>query len=381
LDSLIQSNHSTFAIGKDSLTGPSVSILKKEFRNTQFVLIGENHNTAEIPDFTTKLFSILNKDLGFKYVALEQDPITMRHISMDGRGRDLSYLKDKLTKYPNAFTFNSDQEIEMLSSIINISKNKNAVWGCDQAFGVANAIEDLRLFKRSKEIDSLYSFALRYDSIRSSANHFIAQDNNRKFLADIQNRYADIKDEHAQFIIYSLLKSNSIYSKFLNKNKYESRFEREQYMKERFTEEYNQELKGHSLPKVLLKFGNAHLIYGFNEGSNVISLGTFVSELSKFNGQKTVSLNTLILRKDGSNWDLSNYPTAKHLLLFTKHCDTTTSHLIDLRPIRPFFYRGALNKEIQDELKADFEKLIFGFDFLVFIGNGRTAGFTIRNRD
>src|SRR5512132_2175630 len=87
------------------LSGEGFDFLMKELEPTQFVVLGEEHNTAEIPPFTAALFSALHDRLGYQYVALEQDPLMMERASTKPARGDRGVLERIAREHPYAYTF------------------------------------------------------------------------------------------------------------------------------------------------------------------------------------------------------------------------------------------------------------------------------------
>jgi hypothetical protein len=115
------------------------------------------------------------------------------------------------------------------------------------------------------------------------------------------------------------------------------------------------------LPKVLLKFGHYHSIRG-RSWSNVLSLGTFVSEFAKSNGMDSFHLSLYINNASGKYGVLSSYSDFKPLADAAPHDKWT---VIDLRPLRNYAHAGKLT-----DLNPEMRRIIFGFDAVLMIGGG-----------
>jgi hypothetical protein len=381
LDSVILKHKYTIDPTQNGLSGDGITFLLNECKNAQFVLIGENHNTKEIPVFTGLLFERLNSLCQFEYLALEQDPAMMKIIS--NRNENIPGLA---RKYPNGFTFITDQELALLEKARSISKAKNSIWGCDQSFGASHSVDVLNAFLKSKgkavpAIDSIYKSIYEKEKVRNLAScRYMSQLDKRNQLLNIKNNTPAKYSKKMAFYIDELLVSDTIYNLIKTKKYFESRSMREDYMKTRFLAEYNLAAVKNQLPKVVLKFGNNHLNNGYNPGSNVNSLGNFVKQLALTNNKSCISINALIYRNDGSDWDyFKSDSSIFYLQRFANNASVMQWTLFDLRPLKAAYYNGALASYITKEERTNWENLIYGFDFLLFIGNGTDGNATFTN--
>ncbi len=381
LDSIISKHKYIITPTQNGLSGDGIHFLLNEAKDAQFVLIGENHNTKEIPEFTSLLFEQLNNLYQFEYLALEQDPAMMKIIA----NRTTS-ITDLARKYPNGFTFVTDQELAMIEKVRSISKSKNPIWGCDQSFGASHSLDVLKSFLKSKgkqvtTIDSLCTIIYEKEKARNlESYHYMSELNKTQELQLIKDNIPFKHYNSLKFYIDELLTSDSIYKLIRNKKYFESRSLREDYMKKRFLFEYNSATTKNKIPKVVLKFGNNHLSNGYNPGSNVNSLGNFVRQLALINNKSSISINALIYRNDGSDWDyFKSEPALLYLQHFADNTSATQWTLFDLRPLKAAYYNETLAPYITKEEKRNWENLIYGYDFLLLIGNGTDGDVTNTN--
>lgn len=372
LDSIILKHKYIIESAQNGLSGDGITYLLDESKNAQFVLIGENHNTKEIPEFTSELFAILHKNYQFQYLALEQDPAMMRIVS----NRDVS-ITEMARKYPYSFTFITDQELAMIEKVRSISRAKSPIWGCDQSFGASHSLDVISDFLNSKtkyqrEVDSLYKDIHTKERERNlDSYHYMAELNKREQLLTIKNNIPYKYAKRLAFYIDELLISDSIYHLIKTKKYFESRSMREEYMKIRFLCEYKLASAKDQLPKVVLKFGNNHLNNGYNPGSNVNSLGNFVRQFALMNNKNSISINAMIYRNDGSDWDyFKSDSSLLYLQRFANNSDVNQWTLFDLRPLKSIYYNEDVSLGITKQEKANWENLIYGFDFLLLVGNG-----------
>jgi len=140
MDSLVTANAHLLVLRNGRLEGAGAELPLREATRSQFLVIGEEHNVVEIPELMTALFKQLQNAASYKYIALEQDPVTMRIASREPVRGNIDSLTAIARRYPHAFTFMSDDELRMIADIGGVSSGRgNPVWGLDQSFGVTTA--------------------------------------------------------------------------------------------------------------------------------------------------------------------------------------------------------------------------------------------------
>lgn len=373
LDSALVANRHVFYFDGENFSGAGYEFLNQQLSETQFVLLAENHNTKEIPIFTTQLFENLHSQYGFNYLALEQDPIMMKLVSTG------QYDVQKMAlKYPNGFTFISDQELDMIESVIEVSKvEENAVWGLDQSFGVSHSIDFiLSSFSASNEIKSLRDSIFSIETKRDlSKERYISNPVKKNDLLKIREAIPQDQKEDMSFYIESLLISNKIYGLYAQGKYYENGVQRESYMKRRFLEEYRKAQEQESQPKVVFKFGHYHLMNGFNTGFHGTNLGNFVREFAFMNNTSAIAINFQVYRDDGSVWDY----IAGAYQIFANQAKVNEWTLFDLREIRSLNSQGKFRGFIPDEHKEEWRHILYRFDFILFMGNAGSGTWDITN--
>ena len=175
LDSLVSANARPLSMDRGRLQGAGAEWLLSQAAHAQFLAIGEEHNVVEIPELVTALLTDLEPRAGYRYVALEQDPVAMRAVSappMRGRADSLvAYAR----RYPHAFTFVSDQELAMVADIGRIAKGRgNAVWGLDQSFGVTHALDRLRDISQGATPEATTNFVSELARVNGSQSFHIS---------------------------------------------------------------------------------------------------------------------------------------------------------------------------------------------------------------
>jgi hypothetical protein len=346
-------------------------------KDAQFFMIGESHYVAEIPRFTAALFADLHSVHGYNYYAVENGPVIMRMLSASSvRGKtDRSFAIAR--KYPHAFQFWDDQEIEAFADIGRISTARtDPLWGLDQEWGALHVLD--RLVEIAPTEEARVAARRLADRARpvETARPFLHTEKLKRFIRDadsasfeeLRAKFDPPRGSEADFLIYSLELSNRVYlhndaAEHGAVTGYAANSEREQYMKTRFMDEYRRAQKaGDSLPRVLLKFGDVH---GGNwlSPTYVHTLGEFVHEFSIANGGKSFHLVAWLVNDPGTYWSLSDTPA---YALLARVGSTKAWTIVDLRPLRDLWYAGKL-KALSQELRDT----IFAFDAVLLIGNGK----------
>lgn len=374
LDSVLISNRYFMEIDENQrFSGPGWTFLQSNFKGKNIIGIAENHNTKEIPVFTTEVFKWLNLNEGFDYLALEQDPIMMRLIS--NGSLDVQGLAKK---YPYGFTFITDQELEMIEQARKISSAENAIWGCDQTFGVSHVLDNIISdFRDSKnipvELTLLKSRAREKEKVRDlSKSHYMASLGKRRDILKLKD-LSFLRNNSNSSHIEALLLSDSIYGLFRKGEYFKSRNTREKYMQRLFAENYELSKGEDSTPKVLLKFGHFHLMDGFNTGSLTSNVGSMARSLAIYEGADSFVLNMQIYRNDNSEWDYLDqaYP------MFSRLSNIDRWTVFDLRPLRSLDYNDHFKNQISSEFYDNWKSLIYRFDSLVIIGNGGSGTYEV----
>jgi len=373
---LLRENRYVVSVIDGRLSGPGKDFLMQASAHSQFFALGEEHNVKEVPEFTSMLFQALHDAYGYNYLALEQDPLMMSVVSRPPVRGDRAAALDLARKYPNGYTFNTDQEVNMIVSAGRMSAAKtDPIWGLDQMFGAQHALERILPYAPNDDVRDrtrkLIQIAREYDAVRfTPGRHYMAEIDKPEDLWNLMQLYHPAAGSEAEFIIQQLILSARIYGfyKAGTEKRIPGYFEngrvREQNMKSLFMANYRKALgAGDHVPKVLLKFGHWHLYRGMSPG-NVPSLGNFVSELATSNGFASFHLAIAIHNPpDGFR------PISKRLPLkpLADAADIDRWTIFDLQPLRDYLHAGFI------KVDPEFKQLIYGFDGVMLIGGGSAA--------
>src|SRR4051812_17554591 len=144
LDSILHANSYPIAVERGELAGPGARLLTDAARHTQFFVLAESHYVAETPQFAAALFDVLHRTTGFDYYAVEFGPVIMRMLSTPGvRGSDERTF-DLARRYPHAFQFWDDEELEAFVRIGRTSTARiDPLWGVDNEWGGLHVLDQL----------------------------------------------------------------------------------------------------------------------------------------------------------------------------------------------------------------------------------------------
>ena len=357
-----------FEINKDIIEGAGIKILENRISKSQFLLLGEQHYSPEISEFTNAILPKL-KQSNFKYFAVEVGPnstekmitvIKEQNSLFDFNTNFYSNYKD----IPFPFFDGKKDELFLKTAI-----NENfEIWGIDQEFWSSH------LFL----IDEIYNLSDKKDLIKpyyDTAKQFLIEE----FKKDQKNKnypmctnllessilksfFEKCKNEKQNKIIADLITSWEIYAFNETKKYSENNFTRMKYMKRKFGENYRIALKTDSLPKVFVKMGSMHIARGQN-WLGIYDLGNMIKELSYFNGTESTSINCFARfsqDKDGTIYDYLDDEDGKAYQPILELAKKDKWVLIETKPILE------LVKKKKIELNSDLKILISGFDFILF---------------
>lgn len=378
LAALLAANRFTGTWTQAALAGPALDFLLRNAADAQFVAIGEEHNVAEVAQFTDFLFGKLHERYGFNYFADEQDAqlgVDVSRAPLRGSFAKIAAWRDR---YPNEFTFAGDEELQLLADVGRVSTGKaNRVWALDQIFGVLHVLDRLAALTDDadsrRRIAALIEAARPYETKRfEEKKRYIAEVPAPADLDTLAQWFKPRSRREAEFLMAQLTKSRRIYRNWSlaayekQVTGYESNREREENMKQLFMREYRraERLDGKQ-PRVLLKLGHWHLFRGQSPGS-VFTLGNFVSDLATSNGSQSFAIAIMVNNGAGSDRDLLTNAAWTKPFVDAQEAGAWTA--FDLRPLRGYAHAGRLGT-----LPPDLRRMIFGFDAVLLLSGAHKA--------
>jgi erythromycin esterase-like protein len=378
LSKALRANRYALTVKDGEMGGPGAPFLRNLLSQAQFVAIGEEHGTREVPQFVWATCRAMAPE-GLDAMAIEAGPLMtakLQQWTMESDGINKFAMFEK--QYPDSIAFFYwQQEFDLLSHCQQATAPHTLhLWGLDQEFlgspvfilqqilttGLdpeATAIATKILAKCSS--DKRDSFASK--SWKDACMFRLSEAD----LTSLQSSVARGGNLHAQELTAALIKTQHIYNLHEAGHPYDANRERALLLKHNFNANYQQLAKTDERPRVLLKFGNNHLYKGFDE-SNLNDLGNFVTEFADGIGSVSLHIEVLGIRGEDEEEvglgrpdkavakDLSVSPLAS--LVAESYPATLT--VFDLRPLRSEFDTfGHVDREL--------ERLIFGYDLLVVI--------------
>lgn len=385
---LEQLNKGKYAItldaGTGKTTGPGMGVLSDATVDAQFVLIGEDHGIAEIPQFMGSVFETL-APRGFHTLAIETGPyVTSAMQENVSRADGAAQMGAFVKKYPFSVAFyNWREEFALLQRCGRAeSDGKVSLWGLDQELMGSSGFLLKRISEQMLGPDAR-AMASRMTKENDDDHAATVKTGDPSGLFMMKAKDADLNifadslktqgTPAAEKMLASLRESREIYAKYYLDEGYASNRERALLMKRNFKQDYLAASQTEPLPKVMFKFGGTHMYRGLNP-LHSSEIGNLVAELAEWNGTKSVHI--LILGVKGteagfagigrpstaSPLDLRSDPRADfaYLAPMLENMLKDSWTMYDLRTLRGHF--GSYGK-----LDSELERMIFGYDFLVLI--------------
>ncbi len=366
LDSLLRANAHTMKWSHDTAQGPGWDLLLEAAAEAQFVVIGEQHLTRELPAFTTALFHELQARYEFQHVALEEGPVLTAALGSPPLRGDLDAIKRYIRQFPNSVHMLSDDEVRMFAEIGAASTAKFPLWGVNEPVGASHILTELirrapnEAAKRLAE--TTLAQALEYEAERYQKGiKFFNDGPSPRRTNQLAEAFAG--DLQSEFLVEMLALAHRISAPYganaQNRpgDYFWSSETREESMKALFVRWYRQAVAGgDTLPKVLLKSGNVHARRGVTPYSELLTLGSFVSEVARFNGKSALFLTAHVFN-DESVYQIPEDSWFRPIADAASSADWT---VFDLRPIQPWI-RSARLRGLPSELR----ELLRGFDTLL----------------
>jgi hypothetical protein len=366
-DSLLMAHRHPVTLSATAASGPGFELLLESAAGAQFFIIAEEHNLLELNQLTVGLFDELQKRYGVQHLVLEQGSVIASWIDAAARAGGGDSVRQLVRRYPHAPTFATDEELELMTHVRQTSVAPGpAVWGVDQELAAMHLLEYLAERAPTAEarttFDRLAKEAYPYEHVRTGDVHYLYS------VAD-PDEYAALSalpgvgdDPEVAAVLDALQRTIRIYAgQRQAQTTYASNLEREESMRARFMERYRAAHAGSALPKAIVKMGHWHTLRGFYRG-NVLTFGTFLTELAAANGMETVVVSTHVVNSPDA-WRNSQG-------VIERVADPTGVVVVDLRPLRPMAHTNAIA-----DLSDGWRTQIFQADFLLIIGGGRTGAY------
>jgi hypothetical protein len=372
----LMESRSQLSINDGRMTGNGADVVRSALDNAQYVLIGEDHGTSQIPAFTSAVCAILGPR-GFHTMAVEAGPmaaaLVQRGIGREDRREQIAASEKK---YPDSIAFfNLQEELDMVTNCAQSARGQTFhLWGLDQEFMGSTGMTMARILQTHPQKEAS-AVAQRMLDENNAAVEKAAKSGNPGELLMMSapneefTRLNELLQKEgngdAQRLMHGLIESRQIYKDNMAAPS-DSNRERALLMKQTFMQNYDLAGKG-SQPKVLMKFGDWHLYKGFNPLQNN-DIGNFVTELA--DGQGTKALHIIILPVTGirlrfagisrpyapETFNMLDDADYKFMKPFVDGAGSEGWTVFDLRKLRG----GAISN-------PSLQRLVLGYDLLVLI--------------
>jgi len=350
---------------KKSFTGAGWDTLLQQIKQSDFVLIGEDHFTNEIPAF----FKAITAKVKFDNFFCEIDPYSSKIIQNKIDSLPGEKLAKYVAGYGNTFSFYAlDPEFQLMKQLV---KSKTTIYGLDQILLVADGL----LCSELKQLTHNARARKIYDSIEINSKIYFdnfLKDPNKPFyfLTDYFEKNLEALEvlalgKQEKEVIASFKISVKIY-------KEQSHHLRVQLMKSQLMKNYDAWVN----KKNLFKFGANHMPKG-ESLLKIYDVGNLVNNIADSKFKK--SLHVMIVGKDGMQAaPFKGFPDTK--------VDENSDDLKILKPFFPLvtgkdwhcFDMLALRKVLevkQINCTDGLRRIINGYDFLVIIPEVTSAKF------
>ena len=359
------------------LSGTGASVLTEAVASSHYILIGEDHLTREIPQFTTAICNLIGNQLTGMAIEVSPEAATFMMRSVHSPDR-WQRMVAQTQAYPWSIAFlDSRQENDMVANCDHVSHNSNFhLWGLDQNFeGSAGWLIDLMLAAKPGPQARMALLRLKADEQRDAAA--AKADTSAPFLlseksdAEINEARPAIERDggaEAKKIFAELTASYRIYRAFDQSNAV-SNIMRAKLLKMNFRDAMNQISPPEKKGKIIVKFGDSHLYKGMNENHN-LNLGDYIAETAEMEGQD--SLHICVLGAGGKTSAFTKYGQPTNIQSDSAAADPS------YRWMKPFLAKQipgqwtlydlrALRYRIPGPLDSGLRRILDGYDLLVIV--------------
>lgn len=359
--------------------GGAAPVLESAIADAQYVLIGEDHITREIPQFTTAVCDVMGPQ-GLSAMAVEVGPQAAEFVSaLFGSPDRLARTGALLHQYPNSVAFmDVRQENDLAAHCANAAHTPHFhFWGLDQEFvGSAGWLLDQILATHPGPAATAAITRLKSEEQQDTARAKQTGDPSKLFLmaasdSELAETAAVLQREGgvaANAIFRELIESHEIYLKNMQGSP-ESNNQRANLLKVNFRLDMEKAASAEGQHKVLVKFGDWHLYKGINP-LHQRDLGNYIAEMA--NGQGSSSLHICVLGSKGTHRLFAGYDQPTRLEKFVMDEDP------DYLWLRPAVDNQVLNGWTLYDLRklrftklgpldASMERMIYGYDLLIIV--------------
>ncbi len=382
IEETLRGARTSLVLDQHGFGGDSAAVLEKATGEARFVLVGEDHFTREIPQFTAAVCDLLAPQ-GLFALATEASPQAAAFVgatlAATARPAQLAAL---LKKYPDSVAFlNSASENDLAAHAAQVVRAAHGpdfqLWGLDQEFlGSAGWLLDQILATHPGPAATTALRRLQTEEQKATTQARESGDPSKLFLftapaAALEETATLLRKEGnpiANTLFRALVESREIYLKDAEGSP-DANAQRARLLKRNFRQRLEAATAVGQQGKVLVKLGDWHLYKGFNP-LNQRDLGNYVAELA--DGRGETSLHICVLGAKGAHRLYGGYTRPLRVEPFVLGEDP------DYRWLKP-----ALDNQVKDgwtlfdlrRLRAKalastdpaMSRLINGYDLLIII--------------
>jgi hypothetical protein len=377
-------NRYALSVRDGQLSGAGAQVLRSAIAQSRFVLLGEEHGTAQTPELQAAICRAAGPE-GFHTLAVEEGPLAAEELEAWARRSDgPAQFGPFETKFPRSIEVSKTREtFDMLQQCARAGQGEFHLWGLNQeglnaAGSILSRVLASRLGSQARPAmqqllqknEEAYRKALQSGSI---FDFFMIAADDKELAAGAALLEKDGSAE-ARSLFASLVESHEI-----NRTapvEYGNARRRERLMKRLFAANYAQAARvAAAPPKVMLKFGAFHLYRGLNpaHGSGI---GNYVAEFAEAQGAQ--SLHIYLMPVKGSQpiyprvgqpgqlraFNHQEEPSSRYLQPLFSNVLPEGWTMFDLRP-----HRADVNRP--GAIGAELAALVFGYDIVVMVPEGR----------
>lgn len=388
---VLKKNRGAISVQDGKLAGPSAEVLRRALAEAQFVALGEDHGIRQIPEFAAALCAELAPH-GFHHMGLEIGTYVAPDLEKMARSADgRKQLVEFERKYAETIAFyNWQEEFRMLEKCESAaSPGHMTIWGLDQEFmGATGFLADkILLTNPGPGAKAAVETLLKETSEARAAAAKSGNPGDLFMITAKQEELDQVRDllkkqgkPEAQKLFDAFLVSREIYQKNMTGDYYKSNRERALLMKKNFSEPFAASSESNGvLPKVFFKFGAYHMFRGISP-LHSSELGNLISEAAEANQFKSVHILVAGVKGEQLHFAGVGKPAEaapldirgdqdSPFLFFKPLFDALVENswtLYDLRALRDGFSRYG-------KIDAELERVIFGYDFVVFIPDPKAS--------
>ena len=381
---ILDANRSALSIAADGLSGPGAKSLVERARHAQFVLVGEDHGFADVPQFVLALKQSLGKDTPENLV-LEIGPYAAQRLTQAVR---TDKLRELALEYPGAMPFFDWQDDGRLAAAWQRGNPRDVLWGLDQEFlfGARMSLQRLQeLTKPGKGRDTVDSFlardaaASKESLTKHEAGAALLLNLSDADIASLREAVQAAPGSEAAQLVDELDQSAQIY-RSQNSDGYASNSQRSLLMKKHFMRYYRAAQRaGSAAPRALFRFGAYHMTRGITP-TNLYDIGNFASEFAASNDSQSVHILVLAGGGASNKWMPFVADEAQKSVAYDAKKELAELGAVPF--LQQSFAQGATVFDV-DALRrtgkarrsggADFEKIVFGYDFVVIVAEMKPA--------